>query len=330
MAFSPEAAFELFQRARRDDRLAHAYLITGPPGSGKKKLAGRVAELVTGKGRGPAPFSHRDIHVAEPESKSRRIIIEQIRALESELRLKASGVGKAGVILEADRLNPQASNAFLKTLEEPPANCILLLVTSIPEALLDTIRSRCIPITLQIPGQTEPNAAQARLLEVLTAFFGGNNFGVPGVFNLSREFIQLLREVRQEIQETNTEELQREETLYRQTTDGAWLKDREEYYKGMTESRYVLERARLVETVLEWWGDVARRQNGGASLGFPSQAETTGEIARRFSTAETLRRIAGLEQLRDNLDRNVQEMLAVEAAFLGAFGPAAPIGTTGS
>ena len=331
MAFSPESAFELFRRAWEQRRLAHAYLVAGPSGSGKRELAGRVAALVTGQREGVAIFKHPDIHLAEPESKSRRIVIEQIRALEAELQLKASGTGrKAGVILEADRLQPQASNAFLKTLEEPPDNCLLLLVTSLPEALLDTIRSRCIPVTLQAAAVRELDPAQARLLEVLAAFFQSpDGPGIPRVFNLTREFIQLLREIRQVIQDKNAAELKREETLYRQTTDGAWLKEREDYYKGVTESRYILERSRLVETLLQWWADVLRRQQDCANLDFSSRAEIIGELARGFSTLEVLNKVAQLEELRENLGRNIQEALAVEAAFLRVFGPTGSKGPRG-
>jgi DNA polymerase-3 subunit delta' len=324
MAFSSEAAFELFRRSWEQRRLAHAYLLAGPAGSGKRALAGRIAALVTGQPAGGAPFKHPDIHLAEPESRSRRIVIEQIRELEAELQLKASGAGrKVGVVLEADRLQPQASNAFLKTLEEPPANCLLLLVSSLPEALLDTIRSRCIPVTLQAAPDRAPDAAQARLLEILTAFFRSEGpDGLPRVFNLSREFTQLLREAKQAIQEKNAAELKQEETLYRQTTDGAWLKDREDYYKGVTESRYILERARLVEMLLQWWADVLRRRANAANFDFPACAATTDALARKFSTTRVLEKIARLEQLRENLDRNVQEQLAVETAFLRVFGPA--------
>ncbi len=319
MAFSTETAFDLIRRAWKQDRLAHAYLVSGPAGSGKKALAGRIAALVTGLGEGG--FAHPDIHLAEPESKSRRIVIEQIRALEAELRLKAAGAGKkVGVILEADRLQPQASNAFLKTLEEPPDNCLLLLVTSLPEGLLDTIRSRCIPIMLRATGDAKPDPVQTRLLEILTAFFQTDGPEIPRVFNLAREFMQLLREIRQDVQDANAAELKREETLYRQTTDGAWLKEREDYYKGVTESRYILERSRLVETLLQWWADVLRRQQDFPAADFPACAEATGELARKFTTAQVLRKIAGIEELRENLGRNVQELLAVEAAFLRVFG----------
>ena len=85
--------------------------------------------------------------MAEPESKSRRIVIEQIRELEHALQMRSTnGRRKVVIISEADRLQPQAANAFLKTLEEPPSNSLLLLLTALPEALPDTIVSRCISI----------------------------------------------------------------------------------------------------------------------------------------------------------------------------------------
>ena len=85
-----------------------------------------------------------DFHGIEPESKSRKILVEQIRELEASLRLHATRAKvKFGVVYEADRLMPQAANAFLKTLEEPPDHSLLILVTALPQALLDTIRSRC-------------------------------------------------------------------------------------------------------------------------------------------------------------------------------------------
>ncbi|PYL51608.1 MAG: hypothetical protein DMF33_10275 [Verrucomicrobia bacterium] len=127
MAFSRTTAFEHLRRAHKQNRLAHAYLITGPPGSGKQLLAADLASLVNGT---PAKdvFSARarDIFVARPESKSRRIVIAQIRDLEHTLQMRASnGRRKVAIISDADRLQTEAANAFLKTLEEPPRDSLL-------------------------------------------------------------------------------------------------------------------------------------------------------------------------------------------------------------
>jgi DNA polymerase-3 subunit delta' len=91
MAFALTTALEFLRRAHEQNRLAHAYLITGTPGSGKEMLATELASLVNGT---PAKevFSSkaREIFVARPESKSRRIVTAQIRELEHALQMRAA------------------------------------------------------------------------------------------------------------------------------------------------------------------------------------------------------------------------------------------------
>src|SRR5436853_4888350 len=150
MAFPRTTALEFLRRAYEQNRLAHAYLISGPPGSGKEMLAAEVASLVNGT---PAKevFSAkaREIFIAGSELKSRRISIEQIRELEHALQMRAANSRrKVAIITDADRLGDAAANAFLKTLEEPPSDSLLLLLSGLPEALPGTILSRCIAIAL--------------------------------------------------------------------------------------------------------------------------------------------------------------------------------------
>src|ERR1700675_3435607 len=169
MAFTRKTAIGLLRRAHDQNRLGHAYLISGPAGSGKREVAAQLASTVNGTAAGDVFSSKaREIFLAEPESKSRRILIEQIRELEHGLQMRAAdGCRKVAIIVEADRLQPQAANAFLKTLEEPPANSLLLLLTALPEVLPDTIVSRCIAIPLS-PGEAkEPAGEVAELLDLL-------------------------------------------------------------------------------------------------------------------------------------------------------------------
>src|SRR5438552_11110188 len=114
MAFSRTAALRYLRRAHEQNRLAHAYLISGSPGSGKRVLAAELANLVNGTEMGDVFSSKaREIFVAEPESKSRRIVIEQVRGLEHSLQMRASpGRRKVAIIGDADRLQPQAANAL--------------------------------------------------------------------------------------------------------------------------------------------------------------------------------------------------------------------------
>lgn len=324
MSFTKTVAFDFLRRANEQDRLAHAYLICGPQGSGKRELVSDLAALVTaqpGAGKSnPDILGHPDVHVAEPESKSRRIVIDQVRALERELQMHSTfGGKKVGILFDADRLKVEASNAFLKTLEEPPNHSLLLLTTTQPEALPDTILSRCISVTLSGPDTRELGAAESKLLGRLRNHFSKEIKGIAPGFALVREFIQLLAETKQGILSEIEARQESEEARYKQTTDGEWLKEREEHFKALAESRYVQERFALVAVLLNWWADVLHHQNGSNQLEYPAYSADTAKIAASLSMAAALKKVSHIEELRENLDRNVQEQLAIEVALLKAF-----------
>src|SRR6266436_1942148 len=199
MAFSRTTALEYLRRAYEQNRLAHAYLISGPPGSGKQQLAADLASLVNGTPVGDV-FSAkaREIFVARPESKSRRIVIEQIRGLEHALQMRASNARrKVAIISDADRLQPQAANAFLKTLEEPPKDSLLLLLSALPEALPETILSRCIALPLARDGQRQSKDEEEKLVKLLQQAVSEQNWSIQYAYRLAQELQQLLRAVRE-------------------------------------------------------------------------------------------------------------------------------------
>jgi DNA polymerase-3 subunit delta' len=320
MAFSRTTALEYLRRAHEQNRLAHAYLISGPPGSGKQQLAADLASLVNGTPVGDV-FSAkaREIFVARPESKSRRIVIEQIRDLEHALQMRASNSRrKVAIISDADRLQPQAANAFLKTLEEPPKDSLLLLLSALPEALPETILSRCIALPLARDGQRQPSDEEKKLVKLLQVSHE-QSWTIQFAYRLAQEFQSLLRSVREEVKRETDEALRQEQIRYRDATDGAWLEEREQYYKACAESLYLQRRAELIETLFAWWSDVLRSSNGVAQRSLPSAGKETAALASRFSTAEILKRIRCLEELRDHLNRNIHEALAIEVAFLTIF-----------
>ncbi|MEY2539850.1 MAG: polymerase subunit delta [Verrucomicrobiota bacterium] len=321
MAISRDKALAYLRRAHEQDRLGHAYLISGGAGSGKHALAADLTSLVNGTDSADV-FSTkaRDVFVAEPESKSRRIVTEQVRNLEHALQMKASGSHrKVAIISEADRLQPQAANAFLKTLEEPPENSLLLLLTQLPEVLPDTILSRCISIALA-SAETPRSAEERALIDLLRKTARRKSWNVEHAYELAQGLHRLLGDIREEIKTANAEALKAEESRYRNSTDGSWLEEREGYYKALTESLYLQRRARLLELLFVWWSDLLRAKNGISERNLPELEKETSMIAEKFRTQEILRKIRRLDQLRDHLARNIQEVLAIEVAFLQIFG----------
>ena len=247
-------------------------------------------------------------------------MVEQIRALEHSLQMRATeGRRKIAIISEADRLQPQAANAFLKTLEEPPKDSLLLLLSALPELLPDTIRSRCITIPLAGKNSNSGSEEERELVELLRETAREKDRGVRSAYRVAQALQQLLRRIREEIQEENAAAHKRDETRYKNTTDGAWLDEREDYYKALNESLYLQRRSRLLETFFLWWSDVLRATTNVTGRDLPAATKETELWAKQLSTPEILRRLRRLEELRDHLGRNIQEALAFEVAFLRVF-----------
>ncbi|MDE3226491.1 MAG: DNA polymerase III subunit delta' [Nitrospirota bacterium] len=160
------------------DRVAHAYLFHGEEGIGKKLAAILFAQTVncdTPYGsQGPDACgtcractqidarTHPDFLVIEPdrEMANPQIKIEQVRQLEEQIVYRPLvSPWKIYLLDDADRLTQGAANALLKTLEEPAAHSLFLLVSSRPSALPTTVRSRCQSIRFVPPAKTQVEAA---------------------------------------------------------------------------------------------------------------------------------------------------------------------------
>lgn len=304
MAFSSKEAFRFLEKALAEGRLGHAYLISGDPGSGVDEFANEVAGLFLGTG-GIHVQQDPDFHVIEPGSKSRRILIEQIRELEEAIhRTPEKGSRKVAVIRDADRLMVQAANAFLKTLEEPTEGSLLLLTTQLPEALLETIRSRCISVVLHSGQRPPAGSREEKLLAAMTRFFAPESrTDATAAFGLTRLFRDLLEEVREEAEERMKEELLAEKAHFGKTTEGDF-EAREEVLKAAAEADVLGERSRLLGVMADWFGNSLRRLHGDGVT--PDEDES-----RRL-----LRCLEAIEKLRGSLERGIQEVLALEAGFL--------------
>ncbi len=157
-------------RARASGRLPHALLLAGPPDLGKSAFSRRLAYALVcaepdaaGEACGRCAAcrqalagSHPDLRILTPQEAGKQIRIDAVRSLTDASVLAArEGAYRVFLIEPADAMNRAAANALLKTLEEPSARAILILVSSHPDRLPATIRSRCQVLAFHIPAASE-------------------------------------------------------------------------------------------------------------------------------------------------------------------------------
>jgi DNA polymerase III subunit delta' len=324
---------QLLQRSLARGRLGHAYLFAGDSLEELESLARTLAKILncqnpvkTGGAatdccdecascRKIGNDSHPDIHWAWPESKSRVITVGQTRELTREIQLKPTEAGhKVAIIVAADRLSPQAGNAFLKTLEEPPANSILILLSTEPRRILETILSRCLRLNFSGDGARSLDAAQTEWLEHFGALAVGGQKSLMGRYRLLDALLQKLGEIRARVNEALTARspLEKYDDVEKELRE-KW----EDELTAAIEAEYRRRRADLLLLVQWWLRDIWLRTLavGENLLNFPkiSSAEM---VAGRISPRQALENLQTLEQTQRLLHTNVQEALALEVSLL--------------
>lgn len=303
-----ERALANFRRAAAAGRMPHALLVSGHPrGSGTQFAEGLLGLLFPGSD--PARLrQHVDIRWIEPESKSRQVRVDEIRGLIEFIALTSyAGGWKAGVILFADRLNENAQGALLKTLEEPPPNSLLLLLTDSPATLKSTIRSR------------------AQYVEVLEEERPVEVPWLPVVMDLLRHpprrqgaemmaWTDRLTAPLRSLEELATaEETARQEERVQSREDTDFTKTDKGIIEGRVAAQVKEMRAEILRIIQLWQRDVLARAQGAeaAPANFPEEAEAIAAQAQGLSFAEAAARVAVVDEVRELLEHNVREAAAL-------------------
>ena len=312
------------RRSLEHGRLAHAYLFTGPRGTGKVEMARTLAKALNclkktddscdqcDSCRRINEDIHPDVYWIRPESKSRRISVDQIRAFERAAHLKSTSARvKVGIIEDADCLGMEASNAFLKTLEEPPAQTIIILLTPQPQRLLPTILSRCLRISFGPAGRTVSPYRQV----VTSMLTQSSATGVAAAYRLLAQVTALLQSIRTDTRQA----IEAEDNLDRYDELDPEVRDRlQGQIDARVEGEYRAAREQVLEEFYSWFGDVLLCVENAAPelLEHPDQASALHGIATGTTHDRSVAKLEAVELMREALTRNIGESLALEVGLL--------------
>lgn len=298
----------------------HAYLFTGPQGVGRRTLALRMAQAlncITPLSPGEAclecsqctrieRMQHPDLEVIKAEREGGIIKVDQIRELQHRLSLAPYESNYRIAILQRfEEANESASNALLKTLEEPAPQVVLMLTSESVEQLLPTISSRCEVIRLRpVPLEIIKGSLQARfgVSEDHAILLTHLSVGCPGYAIRLHE---------------QPEQLERRKT---------WL---DEHYELLSSGRvtrfayaYTISNDReklrdLLHVLMSLWRDILHRSAGAKTPLFnPDRAFEIDQLASSLGLETARRVVAEIERTIDLLERNVNSRLAVEVLLM--------------
>jgi len=308
------AVFDGLKQSFEAGRLAHAYVVVGSPRGDGLALAESLLQLVfcsskkkpCGACDGCAKVKarrHPDILWVEPESKSRRITIDQVRDdLQPRIaQTSYEGGWKAGVLVHADRLTDEAANSFLKTLEEPPGRSLLLLLTDAVQHLLPTILSRCQRLVLSAGQDLIEDEWREKLMGLLRE---GPAADVVTSARQSARFKALLDEVKKSV-------------VAAEKACGDGEEEDEDTVEARIAARVLDVRTRILRCMLLWRRDVLMLVMGlrEDALHFRDEVEVLKREASGLSYGAAMGRLRGIEEMARKLERKLPEEASFETCW---------------
>lgn len=312
---------EHLKKSLQARKVSHAYIFYGERGSGKKTLADLFARALQCETGGEEPCNQctsckQALHHNQPDiiyvqhEKPGIISVDEIRKqVNNDIGIKPySSEHKVYIIDEAEKMNVQAQNALLKTLEEPPAYACILLLTTNLESLLQTIRSRCVTLTMKPVPDTELQRYLMREVQVpdykagICAAFARGNVGRARELAVSTEFEELKEETLQLVRSLQDKTLSDLAAVAKAKAD-----------KGSNTEGFL-------ELLQMWYRDVLlyKSSDSSGSLIFGEEKQYIKRMSVK-STYEGLNRILNaIEEARTRLAGNVNAELTLEWLLLVA------------
>ena len=302
--------------AVENNRVSHAYILNGERGSGKKMLANLFAMTLLCETGDNEPCgkchsckqaesgNHPDI-IRVTHEKPNSISVDDIRTqVNNTVDIKPyQGPYKVYIIPQADMMTPQAQNAILKTIEEPPSYAVFLLLTENAETLLPTINSRCVMLKLRNIKDTLIKKYLMENLEIpdykadmCTAFAQGN-MGRAIMLANSDHFNEIREEAVQLLKHINEMELNEIVAAVKNI------------------SVYKLEITDYLDIIMIWYRDVLLYKEIDKVV-FKDQLQSIKEQARKSSYEGIELILESLEKAKARLKANVNFDLVMELLFL--------------
>jgi DNA polymerase III subunit delta' len=327
---------QILQRSLYQGRLSHAYLFRGNNLADLEDAARALAQTLNcyspnkpNEAQLPLDccdtcqncqrirqFNHPDIYWIRPESKSRIITIEQIRDLLQSIHLKPMEAAyKFAILVAADRLNAQAANAFLKTLEEPPPQSCIILLSTQPQDLLETIVSRCLRLDFLGESICHTQAGQIAWLTEFSNTASGQLSTLLDRYKLLGILTVHLASIKTKIEE----DLKAQSSLDRFPEVDSSLKEKwEDELTAAIEAEYRRQRSDVFATLLGWLRDIWILGQGCLDHGLllPQLAQVSKVIAQRITAQQAIDNVKTVERAIALLETNVQEALVLEVSLI--------------
>lgn len=324
---------ERLLQAKLRSRIAHAYLFVGDDVEFLERFASAWAEvcacvspLADGNACGAcapclllAAGNYPERYDLRPQSRSRRIVVDDVRAFEHQLGLTVPrDRTKLGVIVEAECMGEEAQNAFLKTLEEPSPRTLLLLLSTQPRGLLPTIRSRCQTISLRRNIRSYENALRCGVFPALARLH--RNAGAAAGLAVAHQLAQLFGSMHAQAEQAVGAEI--DERWASVSLDDAVLKKRlEEERIARVEAEYLRLRRDVADAIQTWFLQLCLVAAGTAraDLPHPEIIEAAEDEAGQLpvvSRAEADQNVELTTEFLRYLSASVNERLALDSFCL--------------